>query len=73
LKKIAIFIGFIVIVTIAGLGQRWYAYVTNTQSPYEDDIGMEINARAPGFINAWGCAQLAENFPNNAIPPYGCN
>lgn len=53
------------------LGYKWYAYVTNTTSPY-DEIGIDLNSMAPGPINAWGCAQLKTTFGARAIPPYGC-
>lgn len=64
-----------IIVTIAlgltiFLGGKWYLYVTNTESPY-DEIGIELNSRLPGPINAWGCSRLRETF-GNVVPPYGC-
>ena len=39
----------ILIVIIAGViffGQRWYSYVTNKTSPY-DEAGMELNSAMP--------------------------
>lgn len=53
------------------LGYKWYAYVTNTTSPY-NEVGIELNSRAPGPINTWGCAQLKATFGGKTIPPYGC-
>lgn len=73
MRKKFMYLGLIVIFTCGFLGKTWYSYVTNTESPYLDDIGMELNARAPGFMNEWGCSQLAANFPDNSLPPYGCN
>lgn len=52
------------------LGYKWWAYVAHAKSPY-DEIGIELNSRAPGPINAWGCAQLKLRF-ERMIPPYGC-
>lgn len=52
------------------LGYKWWAYVTNTKSPY-DEIGIELNSRAPAPFNEWGCAQLKLRF-ERMIPPYGC-
>lgn len=52
------------------LGKRWYDYVSKAKSPYEE-IGIELNSRAPGPLNRWGCAQLQERFAKS-IPPYGC-
>lgn len=54
------------------LGYRWHAYVTNTDSPY-DEVGIELNSRAPGFLNGWGCAQLKATFGERVVPPYGCS
>lgn len=56
------FIGFV--------GFRWYNYVTNTESPY-NEIGIELNSRMPGPINKWGCDKLHKTF-GNVLPPYGC-
>jgi hypothetical protein len=63
----------LVIVTIgcaAFLGFRWYRYVTNTESPY-NEVGIELNSRLPGPLKKWGCDRLHETF-GNAVPPYGC-
>jgi hypothetical protein len=61
------------IIIIAGViffGQRWYSYVTNTKSPY-DEVGIELNSSMPAPIRKWGCDKLHETFAN-ALPPYGC-
>lgn len=58
------------IVFVVVFGYRWYAYVTNTDSPY-DEVGIELNSRMPGPIKKWGCDKLHETF-GNVLPPYGC-
>lgn len=60
----------IIVATVIFFGQRWYTYVTNKTSPY-DEIGIDINSRLPAPIRKWGCDKLHANFPN-ALPPYGC-
>lgn len=63
----------ILIVIIAGVilfGQRWYSYVTNKTSPY-DEAGIELNSAMPLPIRKWGCDKLHETFAN-ALPPNGC-
>jgi hypothetical protein len=61
----------ILVAISATLGWKFYSYATNTQSPY-DEVGIELNSRAPGPLNAWACGRLQSTFPN-AVPPYGCN
>lgn len=51
-------------------GQRWYNYVTNKTSPY-DETGIQINSALPAPIRKWGCDKLRTNFPK-AEPPAGC-
>lgn len=51
-------------------GQRWYTYVTNKTSPY-DEVGIQINSALPSPIRKWGCDKLHANFAN-ALPPAGC-
>ncbi|QND53193.1 tetratricopeptide repeat protein [Phyllobacterium sp. 628] len=58
-------IGFVVLV-----GGRYYQYVTNTSTPY-DEVGISLNSYMPAPIKKWGCDQLKKNFANNP-PPYGC-
>lgn len=60
----------IIIAITLTLGWRFYSYATNTESPY-DEIGIELNSRAPAFLNSWACDRLQATFPNS-IPPYGC-
>ncbi|WP_100220936.1 hypothetical protein [Agrobacterium albertimagni] len=52
------------------VGGRWYVYVSNTSSPY-DEVGIEINSRLPHVLRKWGCDRLEQSFPNS-VPPYGC-
>ena len=51
-------------------GFRWYRYVSNTDSPY-DEIGITLNDAMPGPINSWGCAKLKTTFAGS-LPPLGC-
>ncbi|TBN47683.1 hypothetical protein EYR15_16020 [Hansschlegelia quercus] len=61
-----------ILVGLAGtIGWRWHSYVVNTTDPY-DEVGISLNAAAPGPINAWGCARLKATFEGRALPPYGC-
>ncbi len=46
---------FVVVTSLTGL--RWYQYVTNTESPY-DEVGIALNGYVPLTIRTWGCAQL---------------
>jgi hypothetical protein len=52
-------------------GGRWYTYVSNTASPY-DEVGIALNGYAPAPLRAWGCAKLHATFPKN-LPPHGCS
>ena len=52
------------------VGWRWYSYVTAGESPY-DEVGIELNSRAPSPLRTWGCTRLADRFPGS-VPPYGC-
>lgn len=67
---------FVMIVVIAALfvagnvGWRWYSYITNTESPY-DELGIEFNSRMPYPLRKWGCDKLQTTFAG-ALPPYGC-
>lgn len=60
-----------VIALVVVIGGRWYQYITNTTSPY-DEVGISLNNYMPVPIRQWGCAQLKKNFGNN-LPPYGCS
>ncbi|MBO9099570.1 MULTISPECIES: hypothetical protein [Rhizobium] len=70
MKMLVRLILVIVIALVATVGFRWYRYVTNTDSPY-DEVGITLNSSMPAPINAWGCARLKTTFSNN-LPPYGC-
>lgn len=63
----------LLIIIIAGVifvGQRWYTYVTNKTSPY-DEVGIQLNSAMPSPVRKWGCDQLHATFAK-ALPPYGC-
>lgn len=70
MRKVLQLLLVIVIAVVAVVGFRWYRYVTNTESPYEE-VGITLNNMMPGPINAWGCAKLKASF-GNGLPPYGC-
>ena len=66
----------ILVVTIAAvillvMGFRYYMYVTNTQTPY-DEVGIELNQYMPGPIRNWGCGKLKQTFGAKTLPPFGC-
>lgn len=71
MMKVLAFLAVVVVVVLAAGGGRWYMYVNNTTSPY-DEVGIELNTRVPEPMRAWGCGQLHANFPK-ALPPYGCS
>lgn len=71
MKKVLSFALIVLAVLIIGFGNRWYAYISNTESPY-DEVGITLNTYMPQPIRAWGCAKLHANFPK-ALPPYGCS
>ncbi|PZN98669.1 MAG: hypothetical protein DCF30_13660 [Hyphomicrobiales bacterium] len=52
-------------------GYRWYDYLSNAPSPY-DEVGIAINSRLPDGLRSWGCGKLKERFPRS-LPPYGCS
>jgi hypothetical protein len=60
----------IIIAFVIFFGQRWYAYVTNKTSPY-NEVGIELNSAMPAPVRKWGCDKLHETFPK-AQPPNGC-
>lgn len=61
----------IVILAIVGVaGSRWYRYVSNTASPY-DEVGITLNTLMPPPLRKWGCDRLHATF-GNVLPPHGC-
>lgn len=63
---------FVFIIGIGGfIGVKYYTYVTNTESPY-DEIGIELNVLMPGPIRDWGCSKLKETFGQSHLAPHGC-
>ena len=57
-----------VVMVVAG---RWYIYVTNTESPY-DELGIALTQFMPDPVRAWGCGKLEITFAG-ALPPFGCS
>ncbi len=70
MKRLIRLLLVIAIALVATIGFRWYRYVTNTVSPY-DEVGITLNSSMPAPLNAWGCAKLKTTFANG-LPPYGC-
>ncbi|MCM2439695.1 hypothetical protein HGO34_08195 [Agrobacterium vitis] len=70
MKRLLRLILIMAIAAIVLFGSRWYTYVTNTESPYQE-VGIDINSRLPDPFNKWGCAKLQANF-STMLPPYGC-
>lgn len=60
----------IIIAMVGFFGFRWHAYVTNTDSPY-DEVGIALNSNLPLPIRKWGCGKLRATFAN-VMPPLGC-
>lgn len=60
----------IIVASVIFFGQRWYNYVTNKTSPY-DETGIQLNSAMPAPIRKWGCDKLHATFPK-ALPPNGC-
>lgn len=61
------------VVLIAGavmFGGRWYMYVAQGQSPY-DEVGIALNGYMPGPLRARGCHKMQQRFAGQ-LPPYGC-
>jgi hypothetical protein len=69
MKILRLAIIVVVVVVVVG-GFRWYRYVSNTESPYQE-IGIELNSRMPTPIRKWSCDRLHATF-GNVLPPYGC-
>jgi hypothetical protein len=64
-------LAIIIVVAIVMVGGfRWYRYVSNTESPYQE-VGIELNSRMPMPIRKWGCDRLHATF-GEMLPPYGC-
>ncbi|RDL51707.1 hypothetical protein BLJAPNOD_02844 [Ensifer sp. M14] len=70
MKKMIRILLTIVIATTVVLGFRWYQYVDNRQSPF-DEVGIALNAMMPGPVRQWGCGRLKRTF-GNGLPPHGC-
>jgi len=61
----------ILIAAIALFGARWYMYIAQAQSPYDDEVGIALNGYAPAPLRRWGCHKMQQRFADQ-IPPYGC-
>lgn len=70
MKRILRVLMITAISAIVLFGSRWYSYVTNTESPYQE-VGIDINSRLPDPFNKWGCERLHTTF-GNVPPPVGC-
>jgi len=70
MSRIILVVLVVLIAATGFIGQRWYSYVSNTTSAY-DEVGIEINSRLPGPLNKWGCDKLNATF-GEVPPPYGC-
>lgn len=70
MKKFVQIVLIAAIAVVVAVSWRWYSYVTNTETPY-DEVGIEFNSRMPGPINKWGCDRLHATF-GNVAPPLGC-
>ena len=70
MKRLMVFVLAFAIAGAGTMGYKWYTYVTNTVSAF-DEVGSTINKALPGPINAWGCAQLKKTF-GTGLPPMGC-
>ena len=70
MSRIILVVLVVLIAATGFIGQRWYSYVSNTSSAY-DEVGIEINSRLPGPLNKWGCDKLHATF-GEVPPPHGC-
>lgn len=70
MQKIIQFVVVIVVAVTVMFGGRWYMYVANGDSPY-DEVGIALNGYAPGPLRAWGCHKLQARFAGQ-LPPHGC-
>lgn len=71
MKLLAVLLLTVALGLVSVIGFRYYVYVTNTQSPY-DEVGIELNQAMPGPIRDWGCGKLKDTFGKKALPPLGC-
>lgn len=70
MKRLLRLLVVMAITALVIFGSRWYTYVTNTDTPYQE-VGIDINSRLPGPLNKWGCARLQATF-GTMLPPKGC-
>jgi hypothetical protein len=64
----------LIIVILVGItvmfGGRWYMYVAQADSPY-DEVGIALNGYMPSPLRTWGCHKLQSRFEGQ-LPPQGC-
>ncbi len=66
-----VFSMLVAVVIVGGfLFWRWYDYIENAQSPY-DEVGIGLTGLMPEPVRQWGCNRMHERF-KNAFPPMGC-
>ena len=70
MKKLLNVITVFVVAGLVMFGGRWYMYVAQGQSPY-DEVGIALNGYAPAPLRSWGCHKMQTRFPGQ-LPPYGC-
>lgn len=70
MQKVLRFLIVIVVAATVMFGGRWYMYVAQADSPY-DEVGIALNGYAPAPLRAWGCNKMQARFPGQ-LPPYGC-
>ncbi|WP_404337597.1 hypothetical protein AB2M62_02735 [Sphingomonas sp. MMS12-HWE2-04] len=70
MKNIAKLLCVVLIAAIVMFGGRWYMYVANSETPY-DEVGITLNGYMPAPLRSWGCTKLQQRFPNQ-LPPLGC-
>ena len=71
LRKLLIILAAVFVVVTAGIGQRYYAWAVQADSPF-DEVGIELHRYMPAAVQDWGCAKLFERFGGKTLPPYGC-
>lgn len=74
MKKFLMIVVVIALTTLGTGGYRYYAWVNNTAGAADpfDEVGIDLHQMMPGFVQAWGCARLKDNFGTKTMPPHGC-
>ncbi len=71
MKRLVSIVVVVLILGIGAIGQQWYAYIGNTESPF-DEMGIDLNNMLPGPLHDYGCGRLKQTFGGKTLPPYGC-